>query len=445
MGNEVFLHDLGITLLNYSAFFYLFAAISFLVSFAFSGGDKAKRWTKIAVWVSLAACMIHGGGLGVRWYLGGLGRPPWTNLYESLVFFAFGASVFQQIANFKWKVPVVGAVLMPLVFLAMGMSAMTPNKAVEPLIPALKSVWILIHVVFANIAYGAFVVAACFGFLHLLKTKTPMNKLGAVICLLMLMNLSIAGRQDVFQTGQIYLAQTAKQAMPDGTHLEVKDTYREYEGGAIKTRTELVPYANIPFWIAFACFLIAGFLFFRSKNTGSPGTLQKQGKCFYWIGLAAMTVFLLYIVYALRASPTLGKASNPYLMLLVMTSIIFGALIPLFSWKYDALQLRLPEEGRLHELNYKNVMFGFPFQTLLLITGAIWAYEAWGRSWGWDPKETWALITWFLFLIYLHGKLLFAWKPKVLSIISIIGLFIVVFAFLGVNLVLSGLHSYGSA
>lgn len=441
----MYLHGLSINLLNYSAFFYLFASISFLVSFAFSLGDKAKKWTKFAVGFSLAAFILHTSGLGIRWYLGGLHRPPWTNLYESLLFFAFGASVFQQIANFRWKVPVVGAVLMPLVFLAMGMSVMTPNKQVEPLIPALKSVWILIHVVFANIAYGAFAVAACFGFLHLLKIKVPMNKMAAVLCLMMIMNLSIAGRKDVFKTGQIHLPQTVKQQLSDGSEVQMKDTYREYEGGAIMTRTELVPYANIPFWLAFVCFIFAGALFFRSKDSGDPSLLQLTAKRVYWLGLASMTAFLLYLVYALKMSPVLGKASNPYLMLLVLTSIIFGCLVPLFSWKYKSLQERLPSADRLHELSYKNVMFGFPFQTLLLITGAIWAYEAWGRSWGWDPKETWALITWFVFLIYLHGKLLFNWKPKLLSVLTIIGLFVVIFAFLGVNLVLSGLHSYGSA
>jgi ABC-type transport system involved in cytochrome c biogenesis permease subunit len=79
------------------------------------------------------------------------------------------------------------------------------------------------------------------------------------------------------------------------------------------------------------------------------------------------------------------------------------------------------------------------------VTGAIWAYASWGRSWGWDPKETWALITWFAYLIYLHGKLLLNWRPNLLSLVSLLGFVILVFAFLGVNLVLSGLHSYGSA
>jgi ABC-type transport system involved in cytochrome c biogenesis permease subunit len=82
---------------------------------------------------------------------------------------------------------------------------------------------------------------------------------------------------------------------------------------------------------------------------------------------------------------------------------------------------------------------------LLLVTGAIWAYAAWGRSWGWDPKETGALITWIVYLIYLHGKLLLNWKPSILAVTALIGFAVMVFAFLGVNLVLSGLHSYGAA
>jgi cytochrome c-type biogenesis protein CcsB len=129
---------------------------------------------------------------------------------------------------------------------------------------------------------------------------------------------------------------------------------------------------------------------------------------------------------------------------MIMT-VFMGLMYWVMAKKYNAFVAALPSQQRLEELEYKNILFSFPFQTLLLITGAIWAYYAWGRSWGWDPKETWALITWFAFLIYLHGKLLLNWKSNILSVLAIVGFVIMVFAFLGVNLVLSGLHSYGAA
>jgi cytochrome c-type biogenesis protein CcsB len=132
-------------------------------------------------------------------------------------------------------------------------------------------------------------------------------------------------------------------------------------------------------------------------------------------------------------------------MILLLMSFFLAIVFFIIQYRYSSFLKSLPSAGRIDELSYKNILFGFPFQSLLLVTGAIWAYSAWGRSWGWDPKETWALITWFAYLIYLHGRLLFRWSGSLLSIISIVGFVIMIFAFLGVNLVLSGLHSYGSA
>jgi cytochrome c-type biogenesis protein CcsB len=82
--------------------------------------------------------------------------------------------------------------------------------------------------------------------------------------------------------------------------------------------------------------------------------------------------------------------------------------------------------------------------TLNLISGGVWAYYAWGRYWGWDPKETWALITWFIYVIYLHTRVLAGWKNRRTALISVFGFFVVIFTYLGVNLVISGLHSYAT-
>ena len=109
-----------------------------------------------------------------------------------------------------------------------------------------------------------------------------------------------------------------------------------------------------------------------------------------------------------------------------------------------------PEFGqKQYSLMTKAIAFGFPFLTLGIITGSVWANQAWGRYWGWDPKETWALITWIIFSIFLHLKYAGGWmgiKPKHLpyirALIAVIGFLAVIFTFFGVNYLLSGLHSY---
>lgn len=104
---------------------------------------------------------------------------------------------------------------------------------------------------------------------------------------------------------------------------------------------------------------------------------------------------------------------------------------------------RLPELNMLDDVMYKSIALGFAFFTLATILGALWAAEAWGGYWSWDPKETWALIVWLNYAAWLHMRLTKGWRGRPMAWWSVIGLFVTLFAFLGVNMFLSGLHSYG--
>lgn len=98
----------------------------------------------------------------------------------------------------------------------------------------------------------------------------------------------------------------------------------------------------------------------------------------------------------------------------------------------------------LDDITYKSIAVGFPLFTLGgLLMGAIWANSAWGKYWTWDPKETWSLITWFVYALYLHARFVGGWRGKRVAILAVVGFIAVIFTYLGVNLVLSGLHSYG--
>ncbi|MEW5744274.1 MAG: c-type cytochrome biogenesis protein CcsB [Nitrospirota bacterium] len=103
---------------------------------------------------------------------------------------------------------------------------------------------------------------------------------------------------------------------------------------------------------------------------------------------------------------------------------------------------RLPSLQVLDEINYKLITLGFPLLTLAIITGALWAENAWGSYWRWDPKETWSLITWFIYALVLHIRLTAGWRGKKAAILSIIGFVVVLFTFFGVNLTLKSLHTF---
>ena len=93
--------------------------------------------------------------------------------------------------------------------------------------------------------------------------------------------------------------------------------------------------------------------------------------------------------------------------------------------------------------SYRIIGLGFPFLTIGIISGAIWANEAWGSYWSWDPKETWALITWLIFASYLHSRIIKGWEGKKAAILGSIGFFVIWVCYLGVNFLAKGLHSYG--
>lgn len=112
------------------------------------------------------------------------------------------------------------------------------------------------------------------------------------------------------------------------------------------------------------------------------------------------------------------------------------------SKRIGAITQRLPSLKVLDDLNYQALTYGFPLLTLGIITGAIWAEYAWGRYWNWDPKETWSLITWLFYAALLHQRLTVGWRGRKAAIMAIIGFLAVLFTFLGVNLLLSGLHTY---
>ncbi|MEP6695881.1 MAG: c-type cytochrome biogenesis protein CcsB [Pseudonocardiales bacterium] len=107
-----------------------------------------------------------------------------------------------------------------------------------------------------------------------------------------------------------------------------------------------------------------------------------------------------------------------------------------------SLGVRLPTADRLEQVTFRVVAFGFPILTFAVIAGAIWAEAAWGRYWGWDPKETWAFITWVIYAAYLHARSTAGWRGRGAIVIALLGWAAMMFNLFGVNILISGLHSY---
>ena len=280
-------------LLGFTTFAYLLSTALYLGIFVF----RAHRIGALATFVTAGAWLINTAGIGMRWYEShqmGIGYAPLSNMYESLVFFAWCIAIFYLVVEFKYKNKVLGAFAMPFAFLSMAYASFSPEfgKDIKPLIPALQSNWLIAHVITCFIGYAAFAVACGFGIMYLLKKR----------------------RVDVA-----------------------------------------------------------------------------------------------------------GKAGGQSLM--------------------DTL----PDLNVIDDINHKTLLFGFLWLSAGIITGAIWANSAWGTYWSWDPKETWSLITWFIYAATLHARFTRGWGGKRIAWLSIIGFLSVIFTYYGVNFLLSGLHSYGAS
>ncbi|MCU0598224.1 MAG: c-type cytochrome biogenesis protein CcsB [Desulfobacterales bacterium] len=178
------------------------------------------------------------------------------------------------------------------------------------------------------------------------------------------------------------------------------------------------------------------------------------------IGVVASPLPFLAMAYASlpkvssEIQPLIPALQSNWLIAHVMTcfvgyaafAVAFGISILFFlkssgGDKSSAAMSLVPDLDTLDELTHQMVMFGFLFLSIGIITGSVWANQAWGRYWGWDPKETWSLITWLVYATLLHARMMRGWMGKKIAVLSVIGFLAVIFTYFGVNL-LPGLHSY---
>ncbi|HEX9191074.1 MAG TPA: c-type cytochrome biogenesis protein CcsB [Candidatus Deferrimicrobiaceae bacterium] len=174
--------------------------------------------------------------------------------------------------------------------------------------------------------------------------------------------------------------------------------------------------------LAFAFSIFAAFL---------PGEVRTLAPALnsYWLPVHVALLFFGNAVFAV--------AFGAAIMYLLMEKELKGK-------KMGAIFKRLPSLEVLDDINYRCLTIGFPLLTLGIITGSIWAEYAWGSYWSWDPKEVWSLITWLLYAALLHGRLTVGWRGRKAAILAIVGFGAILFTFLGVNLLLPGLHTYSN-
>lgn len=273
------------SLFNISMGIYLICFLGYLVLMT----SRQKTIGILSTSLMIIGLIIHSIGLVFRWletHQTGYGYIPLSNMYESLIFFSWTIILIYLILEFKYQQKIIGVFITPFAFLAIALTSIIPgiDAKITPLMPALQSNWLTIHVTTCFFGYASFAISFGVSILYLIKEKRMNSRKGEI------------------------------------------------------------------------------------------------------------------------------------------------------RW--------LPSTSILDEINYKSIIIGFPMLTLGIITGAAWANYAWGSYWSWDPKETWSLITWFVYAAFLHARFVRDWRGRRAAILSIIGFGAVLFTYFGVNYIISGLHSY---
>ena len=400
------------------------------------------------------------------WFM--VSHPPYTNLFDALNFVAWAMMVCYLIIERKWGLRVVGVLAVALALVAMGEASLVADKQIEPLVPALQSYWILIHVGMLFISYSLFTLGAVCALLYLVRTGTPTAVLGGFQAAVAALLLVAVGWTRLLFSATFEMAPGWQHQIQSRLHpgklLDVTTAAHVVVPGTDKAVKFLTPVAGVgPFLLAaVVLFLVGAVVYFRQRSRPEAG-VHAPGYKLVAAGFALLTIGLALLVYRIVNSPEiaipagvqlapgehgpfrLSLASNYALGLIALvwgTTLGFLLTTPL----RDRISEGLPDPRKLEDITYKVIIAGWPLLTIGIVMGGMWANEAWGRFWGWDPKETWALITWVVYAGYLHTRITLGWAGKRPAAIAVFAFAVVVFTFMGVNLGLTGegLHTYGA-
>jgi len=418
--------------LLYVALIFYAGAGALYMGFGVTGTARYVKFASSATvigWVANTLAVAH------RWYQSG--RPPFASIYEMLLSFVWTVALLTLVAEKKFGVKIIGSITMPLAVVCVILMQLLPSE-VRPLVPALQSTWLHVHVTLAMLAYAACAVSFALAMMFLiqdgLKTETFLACTSATI-------------------SAIYVAIVATRFDKGGLSVTAWDptTKSDMFLGRGMRLFVTIPDLGWLFVIAALSAIVPLALYFLGK--------WKNDESFF--GIANRAVFigiLLQIVvlaaFALRVRdasypspdqdglfPT-SLAASPFLLGGMVTGIFASLLYLMLLWRRTGLEGMLPSADTLDRVTYKTICIAFPLLTGMIATGAYWANRTWGSYWSWDPKETWAAITWLVYAGYLHMRITRGWRGRRAAYFAILGFGIVIFTFLGVTYLLPGLHAY---
>ncbi|MFY0543007.1 c-type cytochrome biogenesis protein CcsB [Brevibacillus sp. H7] len=397
-------------LLNIAFILYVLASILFVVSVTgknWSGRDpKAHehRFGRMAYWIAVVGFLAQAGYVITRWI--GAGFSPTSNMFEFMAFLDFCIILAYLILYRIYRLTVIGAFVLPLGVIMLAYAYVFP-KEVTPLIPALQSYWLHIHVTTAALGEGILAVGFAAGLMYLIRTVPQDRRTRGTVWLEIVLSVVL------MLVGFIAMDSTFAR-LDQKTVFELNEEKVNNMGQMEKLKAEY----TLPAIVAPA-----------------NSTIIKAGP---------MTP--LFEAPAWMEGKDAARKLNTLIWSVLTGTVLYWGLRLLFRKRLAAVMqpaLNGVDPELLDEISYRAISIGYPVFTLgALIFAMIWAEEAWGRFWGWDPKEVWALIVWLFYSAYLHLRLSRGWVGTKSAWMAVIGFVIILITLVVVNLVIAGLHSY---
>ncbi len=418
--------------LLYAALIFYAGAGALYLGFGVTGTESYVKFASLATWVGLAA---NTGAIAHRWYEAG--HPPFASIYEMLLSFVWTLAVLTLVAEKKFGVKVIGTVTMPVAIVGVVLMQLLRTD-VHPLVPALQSTWLHVHVTLAMLAYAACALSFALALMFLIQDNMGNDTFLATTSLFTMgVYLGILTRFDNWgglsvvawnaqEKTEMFLQRGVRLfvVIPDLgwlmllVLLVVASPFVLYLIGRVRKDETMFTIANRAVFISILLQILALLVFLMRARNGQYASLDAEG------------------LYAT------SLAASPFILSGLVGGIFSSLLYLLLLWRRPDLERLLPSAEALDRITYKTICIAFPLLTLMIAAGAYWANRTWGSYWSWDPKETWAAITWLVYAGYLHMRITRGWRGRRAAYFAILGFVVVMFTFFGVTYLLPGLHAY---
>jgi cytochrome c-type biogenesis protein CcsB len=451
------LHMLGIWTASLGFFFNL---SSWLVRWV-TAGDR-ENWVRL----------IDLEGVRHSWWV--FSYIPFANLYDLSIAFAFGAAFATLLVEHRPSARVVGGLSLTLISLVLMLAIFIGNDFIN-LPPILDSYWRPIHVGVASISYGVALVSFAIAVMYLLKDGVKPESMGIFVTLCVLAGFVLFSNSFGL-SGMFSFSYKLNPVLAS-------------ERGVMAIKPLRVEVPGVGPWLTISLLLLAVvavcFLLYVFKHNEKA---RRYGHLALRVSLLTQAIGIAWLFYQIKTLRGVGAnvdasqyravgewmagdqasqlqvsqlvqaaqnwlaqngssmifhvQSNPVELASLITALVATLFIVLFSFRTERLLASLPAKEKLDNLIYKCVGVAFAGLAILLVTGAVWANESWGRYWAWDPKETGALVAWLAYAGYLHTRIAHGWSGRRSAYFALLGFLLVIFTYLGVSYLLPGLHSY---